>query len=173
MRMNRRRGRRRSRAVGGRRVVHGADCGVAERGGNIAVVGVGIIVVEGHVGPGIRRGRTMTQRWRCHGLRRHDKPVAAGREGREEGEGRENVRNLFFLFFFFGERRTGKDWRRRGETLKALGGERRQSKFNAGAARALIGPSGIFRSCGGLLFRFSIQSCLDQGIFVVHIIVLW
>lgn len=70
----------------------------------------------------------------------------------EEGGDR---KELFFLFFFFGERRTGKDWRRRrGETLKAPGGERRQSKFNAGAALMLIGPSGIFRSCGGILFRF-------------------
>lgn len=151
--MKRRRRRRRGRLVGGCRIVHGADCGVAERGGNIAVVGVGIIVVEGHVGPGIWRGRTMTQRWRCHGLRRHDKPVAAGGRG-EEGEREGYRKELFFLFFFFGERRTGKDWRRRGETLKAPGGERRQSKFNAGAVRALIGPSGIFRSCGGILFRF-------------------
>lgn len=107
MRMKRRRGRRRGRVVRGCRIVHGADCGVAERGGNIAVVGVGIIVVEGHVGPGIWRGRTMAQRWRCHGLRRHDKPVAAGGRGgkwrREEIE-----RNFFFSFSFLGNGEQGK-----------------------------------------------------------------
>ena len=67
-------------AVGGR-IVHGADCGVAERGGDIAVVGVGVVVVKRHIGPGIRRWTgSMAQRWRRHGLgRRHDKAAAAER----------------------------------------------------------------------------------------------
>jgi len=50
----------------------------------------------------------MTQRWRCHGLRRHDKPVAAGGEGREGGREGECKELFFFSFSFLGNGGQGK-----------------------------------------------------------------
>ena len=125
-------------AVGGR-IVHGADCGVAERGGDIAVVGVGVVVVKRHIGPGIRRWTgSMAQRWRRHGLgRRHDKAAAAerGKPGDERA---------------FGGRRIGRlDGGERARE-KAQGGEKRQRKLKGpGEWRAVIGQEEDFPCLSG------------------------
>lgn len=75
-------------------------------------------------------------------------------EGRKGGR-REIERTFFFSFSFLGNGEQGKIGGGGEERpLKAPGGERRQSKFNAGDVRMLIGQTGIFRSCGGILFRF-------------------